>query len=128
MKNPIQPVIKDENGVLRFRGNAIVASLLQFATDKGMDMNEIAAMDFCDDDRRQFAQLIGYSLSGFSELDYVDDDTYDAATKMGEGMTEDQARISVLTDELNAVRVALREPMARLLGVHPDDLGGNIDE
>jgi len=37
-------------------------------------MSKIAVMDFTADDRRQFAQLIGYSLRGYSELSYVDDD------------------------------------------------------
>ena len=127
MKNPIQPIYTTEKGVLRFKENAIVRHLLDWATERGMGLNEIACMDFSKDDRQQFAQLIGYSLSGYSELmSYVDDDAYNAAAKMAEGAPEHEARIDALQEELDAVRVALREPMARLFGVHPDDLGQNI--
>jgi hypothetical protein len=42
-------------------------------------MNKLALMKFSDEDREQFAQLIGYSLSGFSELSYVTDKTYKTA-------------------------------------------------
>ena len=45
------------------------------------DLNKLASMPFDDEDREQFAQLIGYSLGGFSELDYVSDETYDRAEK-----------------------------------------------
>jgi hypothetical protein len=77
-KHPIQPLIKDEHGVVRFKKNSIVRTLL----DAGpFDMNKLSVMDFSDEDRMQFAQLIGYSLSGFSELSYVDDKTYELAEK-----------------------------------------------
>lgn len=127
MKNPIQPLAQDNNGTLRFKENAIVRHLLD--SHPSCDMNTIARMDFSKDDRQQFAQLIGYSLSGYSDLrSYVDDDAYNAAAKMAEGLTEEQARIAALQEELDAVRRALRDPMARLFGVHPDDLGQNIDD
>lgn len=128
MKNPIQPLHTTEFGVLRFKENAIVRHLLDWAAERGMGLNEIACMDFSKDDRQQFAQLIGYSLSGYSDLmSYVDDDAYNAAAKMAEGVPEHEARLAALQEELDAVRVALREPMARLFGVHPDDLGQKID-
>lgn len=122
MRHPIQPVGADPQGVLRFQGNAIVRHLLDFASDHGCTLNDIAAMDFLRDDRVQFAQLIGYSLSGFGELSYVDDDAYSAAERMAAGTDERDARIDALQTELDAVRAALREPMARLFGVHPEDL------
>lgn len=78
MKHPIQPLGLDEHGVLRFKANAIVRYLL----DAGpFDMNKLALMPFSQEDREQFAQLIGYSLGGFGELSYVSDETYDAADK-----------------------------------------------
>jgi len=40
---------------------------------------------FPQEDREQFAQLIGYSLSGFGELDYVSDETYEVAERMLRG-------------------------------------------
>ena len=79
MKHPIQPLSLDPHNVVRFKPNAIVRYLL----DAGpFDMNNLALLPFTDDDRGQFAQLIGYSLSGFGELDYVSDATYEAAEKM----------------------------------------------
>ena len=122
MKHPIQPLEEDGEGVLRFKQNSIVQYLLNHGKGHGCGLNEIACMEFSDEDRQQFAQLIGYTLSGYSELSYVDDDAYGAATEMVNIKNEDKARIKYLEGELKAVRAALRKPMARLFGVHPDDL------
>lgn len=122
MKNPIQPLGPDRHGYTRFKENKIVAHLLEWASLRDMGMNELAVMDFSNDDRQQFAQLIGYSLSGYGELSYVDDDAYNAAEKMAEGKTEEVARAESLQEELDAIRDGLREPVARLYGRHPDDL------
>lgn len=117
---PIQPLSKDEHGTLRFKKNKIVEFLLEHG---GFDMNSIASMDFSNEDRQQFAQLIGYSLSGYGELSYVDDDAYSTAAEMKEsGLTEDKAKIKVLEEELAAIRKGLRDPVARLFGIHPSDL------
>lgn len=51
-----------------FKRNAIVDFLHEHG---GYDMNALARMDFTDEDRAQFAQLIGYSVSGWGELSYV---------------------------------------------------------
>ncbi len=68
MNHPMQPIVLDEDGTRRFKQNAIVRFLL----DGGpFDLNMIGAMPFSTDDRRQFAQLIGYSESGYDELSYV---------------------------------------------------------
>jgi hypothetical protein len=75
-QHPVQPIVKDEHGVVRFKANAIVRFLLDAGS---FDLNQLAAMDFSDEDREQFAQLIGYSLSGFGELSYVSDETYERA-------------------------------------------------
>jgi hypothetical protein len=124
LKNPIQPLAKDKHGVLRFKANRIVQHLLD--THPACDMNKLACMDFSDDDRQQFAQLIGYSLSGYSELQsYVSDEAYSAAAHMAEGMDERDARISAMEQKIAELRAAadmLREPVARLLEMHPDDL------
>jgi hypothetical protein len=89
-------------------------------------MNTLATMTFSDDDRRQFAQLIGYSLSGYGELrSYVDDEAYATAQFIHEGHDERDATIAALRLKLAELREAiesLREPVARLLEMHPDDL------
>ncbi len=76
MKHPIQPLETDGFGVVRFKQNAIVRFLLD---DGPFDLNQLAAMSFADEDREQFAQLIGYSLCGFGELSYATNKTYEAA-------------------------------------------------
>lgn len=73
LKNPIQPVKKDKNGIPRFKKNEIVCYLL----DKGpFDLHQLAFEKFSKDDRQQFAQMIGYSVSGFSGLSYVTDECW----------------------------------------------------
>ena len=119
MNHPIQPLYTDERGTTRFKANAIVRYLLDFG---GIDMNKIAVLPFDDDDRQQFAQLIGYSISGYGELPYVSGDTYSIAALMKNGLSEEQARIAYLEEVLRGLRDDLREPMARLFYVHPDDL------
>ena len=74
MKHLMQQI---ENG--RFVSNKIVLHLLDIAASHGCDMNTIATMDFSDDDRMQFAQLIGYSVGGYGELSYVTDESYEEA-------------------------------------------------
>ena len=83
LKNPQpwQPAIA-KDGVTRFRANAIVCALLDDA--KTLDMNRIFVMPFTDEDRVQFAQLIGYSVRGFGDLRYVSDDAYYAAVNAAE--------------------------------------------
>lgn len=86
---PRQPIVLDARGALRFQRNPIVAYLLDWcAQQNGLpgyeqvarplggrapDLNELARMHFSDEDRRQLAQLSGYSLSGYGELPYVDE-------------------------------------------------------
>ena len=69
--HPTQPVYMDGDNVLRFRHNAIVRLLLD---DGPWDMNRLALIPFSDADRRQFAQLIGYSVCGYGELQYTQDE------------------------------------------------------
>lgn len=75
-KHPIQPLELDQHQRLRFKENAIVRYLLD---NGGIDMNKLAVLEFSQEDREQFAQLIGYSFDGFGELSYVSDATYNAA-------------------------------------------------
>lgn len=67
----MQPIVWDTHRVLRFKENKIVSALLDFASSRGMSLNEIATMKFSREDREQLAQLIGYSVSGFGDLSYA---------------------------------------------------------
>lgn len=66
--HPMQPLIIDEHGTVRFKKNEIVRVLLDTGV---LDMNKLAVLNFSREDREQFAQLIGYSVSGFGDLSYV---------------------------------------------------------
>lgn len=116
-RHPIQPVVVDERGVERFKANAIVRYLLDHG---GIDLNQIAAMDFSADDRCQFAQLIGHSVSGIRD---ADDITLEAVERMkaGEG-SSDAARADAALAKLAAVRDAIRDGIADLFEIHPNDL------
>jgi hypothetical protein len=71
-KHPHQPLVKDGK-IKRFKVNKLVRYLYDYASQKGCDMNNLALLPFSNEDRVQFAQLIGYSLNGFGELPYVSD-------------------------------------------------------
>ena len=126
MNNPIQPLYLTEQGSIRFKQNTIVRDLLDFATEKGFGLNEIASRGYSADDSIQFAQLIGYSLSGFGSLSYVNNETFEAAHAMyHEGKTEQQARIDYLDGVIADLKEKLRGPVAMLFEIHQDDLGRN---
>ena len=125
MRHPTQPLAPDEGGTVRFKGNAIVRRLLD-RSGEGLktDLNDIACMEFSQEDRQQFAQLIGYSLSGYGELPYVDDAAFHVASELAEsgGKDEKDIRIEFLESRLSDLKRALREPVATLFEVHPNDL------
>lgn len=60
-KHPIQPLVIDKLGTIRFKENLMVCKLLDFSTANGYGLNEMACEDFSVEDMQQFAQLIGYS-------------------------------------------------------------------
>lgn len=100
---PIQPLAKDEHGVMRFKPNTIVRYLLGHG---GLNLNDLTRVGhFPDEDWEQFAQLIGYSLSGFSELSYVSNKTYRAAELMSKEPRSDlEARDASLREVLGKMR------------------------
>ena len=79
-KHPVQPVVKDDHGTYRFKENKLVRAFLEAARQgKHLDLNTVASMDFSQEDRVQFAQLIGYSVSGWGDLSYVAESDWEAA-------------------------------------------------
>ncbi len=66
-RHPQQPIETDRHGVDRFKRNEIVLYLLEKG---GINMNDIALCGFSDEDHRQFAQLIGYSVGGYADLSF----------------------------------------------------------
>ncbi|MEG5661374.1 DUF3850 domain-containing protein [Enterobacter bugandensis] len=80
-KLPMQPLVIDAHGTLRFKESPIVRALLDYATEHGYGLNEIAREEFDAEDQMQLAQLIGYSLSGYGTLSYVTDESYERAAE-----------------------------------------------
>lgn len=95
LPHPVQPLYKDEHGAQRFKKNAIIEYLLD---NGGLDLNKLAVLPFSDEDREQFAQLIGYSLSGFGELSYVSDETFNRAARQVEEGIYDKPTIDLITE------------------------------
>ncbi|KKW12847.1 MAG: hypothetical protein UY48_C0008G0022 [Candidatus Gottesmanbacteria bacterium GW2011_GWB1_49_7] len=118
MRHPIQPLEKDTHGVLRFKRNEVVCYLL----DNGpFDLNQLAMMVFSQEDREQFAQLIGYSLSGFNDLlPYVSDETKLMIQGILQGQTAHEAQLNCYRGELNSLRRPLRQLCYALFGTDPD--------
>lgn len=118
-RHPIQPLIAEQNGRLRFKENKIVRYLLD---NGGIDLNKIACLNFSQEDSEQFAQLIGYSLDGFYELSYTRTETGEAAKHAYyEGVTADQARANAAEALLAELRAAARKATNELLNVLPED-------
>ena len=72
----MQPIIIDQQGIVRFKENKIVSYLL---AQSDIDMNDLTRLEFIDEDREQFAQLIGYSVCGFFDLSYASEETIETA-------------------------------------------------
>jgi hypothetical protein len=118
---PMQPMYRDDHGVVRFRANPLVRWLLD---NGGKDLNDLAlqadAQGWSDEDRQQFAQLIGYSLSGYSELHYVTDEAYARAERAADAPSSVQGKANELVrlkkeleDSQADIRAAAREGDAR---------------
>lgn len=108
-KHPIQPLIKTDLGIVRFKKNALV----EFLLDEGpFDMNDLARMDFSNEDREQFAQLIGCSFAGFCDLDYTSAEVREAAYNASQyNKTEEQARLDSLRSQLNRCKSRVKRAL-----------------
>lgn len=116
-RHPIQPVVVTPIGGACFKDNPIVCRLLDLTTAHlGFGMNQVALWKegVTDDDRAQFAQLVGYSLRGYAELPYVSRKAAEAADQMyrsqvnGLPITEDEARLLAAREELAELRDLVR--------------------
>jgi len=114
MKHPTQKIVND-----RFVRNEIVNYLIE---NGGIDLNDIAIMDFSIEDREQLAQLIGYSLSGYSELSYVSDYSYQTSVKIGNGESEKDAKTHYLERKLKDTRDIVRKLTSTLFRICEEDL------
>lgn len=116
MKHPMQKIVDG-----RFVKNAIVEYLLD---NGGIDLNQLAVLPFDDEDREQFAQLIGYSVSGYGSLSYVSDESAGLSIKLADNkeLTEQEAYIKHLEETLAAAREGIKKAATAVFAIHPDDL------
>ena len=83
-----QPILLDEDGVPRFKGNKIVRFLL----DAGpFDMNQLRTMPWSKEDYSEFCQLIGYSVCGFGELSTSIQEDIEAADEMADELLKEKS-------------------------------------
>ena len=122
--HPVQPLIDTESGDVRFKENKIVTYLLD---NGGIDLNQIAQLDFSREDREQFAQLIGYSYSGASDLSYMSDEVLSVAESVylsKNKIDQKDAMIAELKSKLDVLRENLADALCDLFEKNPDDLKG----
>jgi hypothetical protein len=94
--------------------------MLDKATAHGFDLNFISKSGYKQEDYTQLLQLIGYSFYGihYSKISGADLNTAEQA----QFIDEKDARIAVLEKQLQSLKDAIREPIAELFEIHPDDL------
>lgn len=76
-RHPDQPLVFDEHGVVRFKQNALVRWLLDFADEQGMGLDHIVRFPYKRSDYEQLMQLIGYSVEDYCELSNVGEKSKD---------------------------------------------------
>ncbi len=89
MKHPVQPLEMVE-GILRFKQNKIIRKLLDFSSEHGYSLNEIAKEYHDDEDYVQLMQLIGYSVVGNCDLNCVSDEEYERVNKQVDNFNKDK--------------------------------------
>jgi hypothetical protein len=72
----MQPLVIDDQGCIRFKGNAIVERLFR---EQLINLNAISGWDVPIEDKEQFWQLLGFSVSGYGDVSFVRDSTYNKA-------------------------------------------------
>jgi hypothetical protein len=64
-EHPVQPLIEEDDGTIRFKANPIV----QFMLNAGpFNLNQLGMMPWSAEDRAQLVQLLGYSDVGFGQI------------------------------------------------------------
>lgn len=94
--HPMQPLVRDRRGVVRFKKNAIVDFMLDWCAgqngaigypklttpdDKAPDLTTLAGMNFQREDWIQLCQLMGYSVDGTWGLSYMTNAVYKEAQR-----------------------------------------------
>jgi DNA-binding CsgD family transcriptional regulator len=84
--HPMQPVVLDADGTVRFKANRVVRWMYEQLKQRGLSLNEIyAAHDVESEDRDDYQhlmQLIGYSVDGYGELSTSDPEIVQVADRL----------------------------------------------
>jgi hypothetical protein len=87
--HPMQPVVMDERGTVRFRGNAIVERLFREGI---IDLNKISLWDVPVEDAEQFWQLLGYTVSGYGDLSFIRPEVVAKADGAADALLKDRGQ------------------------------------
>lgn len=113
----MQPVVRADSGVARFKSNAIVHWMLAFGRmGLPFDLNAILSEEFSTEDLEQLVQLLGYSLQGFEELSFVRQESVFKARAGESNLEEREQTITQLEQRLSSAErlaVGLAELVAR---------------
>ena len=83
---PMQPICIASDGVIRFKQNRMVNDVYEFSQPRGFGLNEMARRDYTQEERMQFAQLIGYSVSGYGGLSYASPESAEKADAIADSL------------------------------------------
>ena len=83
---PMQPICITSDGVIRFKQNRMVNDVYEFSQLRGFGLSEMARRDYTQEERMQFAQLIGYSVSGYGGLSYASPESVKKADAIADSL------------------------------------------
>ena len=126
--HPQQPVCF-VGDVIRFKQNAIVRYLIDLASQKHIaDMNSLAIIPFSQDDRMQFAQLIGYSVSGYGDLSYASIESVAEADEAAENLLTEKKQQPVQRTYWKTEFLSVRAAIDKLVECHLHSPDGTVQE
>lgn len=79
-KHPMQPIVLDGYGLVRFSQNEIVNALLDHSAKHGCGLNDIMERSYDVQDRMQFLQLLGITVGTYGDMG-VDKKSYRKASR-----------------------------------------------
>lgn len=137
--HPRQPVVVAEDGVHRFKANAIVRYMLDEGSRAGLfSLNTFALgrrddngafTEFSREDHEQLAQLTGYSVSGACDLSYMSDTVCDAALAESERLAAkpqapaSRAELAARAQRLATYGASSAPPGTRIVVIVTDETG-----
>lgn len=108
MDQPMQPVLTDDQGIVRFQGNAIIKHMF----DKGQfDLNDLCA-NFSIEDYEQLLQLLNFSVSAYGDMPVRKSSVEQADSLAAAEQVEDASRTDELKAAHRSLMAAFRTPSA----------------